>query len=126
MVSSLPAHQRVTHTVSPLAQIEEGQSSIMQETVFYPKYLIRHSLDVLSLGISLAIALVFAFFRSGPSLSNIIGVGTLIIFILSFSRLYIRQITFFDAYFVVHRYVWPPLRFDYSEIIDMGASKIKT
>lgn len=96
------------------------------EISFYPKYMIRHSLDVLLISLLLMAVLLFSFLNVGPSLVNFVGVGFLLLFILEFSRLYIRRIVFTSSYFLVEKYVWPSIKIDYSDVIDMGASKVKT
>ncbi len=91
----------------------------MQEIVFYPKYMIRHSWDVLSIGLLLILALSYSFLRVCLSLPNLVGVGFLLFVILQFSRLYIRRIVFTSSYFLVDRYVWPSMKIDYSDVIDL-------
>lgn len=91
----------------------------MQEIVFYPKYMIRHSWDVLSIGLLLILALSYSFLRVGLSLPNLVRVGFLLFVILQFSRLYIRRIVFTSSYFLVDRYVWPSMKIDYSDVIDL-------
>jgi hypothetical protein len=98
----------------------------MQETSFYPRYKIRHSLDVLSLSLFLTVALIYSFLRFGAILENIVGLIFLLSFIVWFSRLYIRRIVFTPSYFLVERYVSPAEKINYSDVIDMGRSKIKT
>src|SRR5919106_118561 len=98
----------------------------MHETSFYPKYKIRHSLDVLSISLLLTLVLLYSFLKVGSRLPNIVGAGFLLFFIIQFSRLYIRRIVFTSSYFLVEKYVWPSMKIDYSDVIDMGASKVKT
>jgi hypothetical protein len=98
----------------------------MQETSFYPKYTIRGSSDVLSISLLLILALLFSFLRLGAILGNIVGLGFLVFFIVLCSRLYIRRLLFTPSYFLVERYVWPSIKIDYTDVIDLGLSKIKT
>ena len=98
----------------------------MQETIFYPKYLIKHSLDVLSISVFLALALAYSILKLGPTVPNVFGIGFLLFFVTLFSRLYIRRIVFASSHFAVERYVWPSIKIDYSDVVDLGASKIKT
>jgi hypothetical protein len=98
----------------------------MQETSFYPRYKIRDSSDVLSISLLMAMALLFSFLRVGAILGNIVGLAFLVFFIVLSSRLYIRRIVFASFSFLVERYVWPPKRIDYSDIIDLGIAKVKT
>jgi hypothetical protein len=98
----------------------------MQETSFYPRYRIRDSSDVLSLSLFLSMALLYSFLRLGPILGNKVGLVFLVSFIAWFSRLYIRRILFTASSFLVERYVWPSKEIDYSDVIDLGSSKVKT
>jgi hypothetical protein len=99
---------------------------MMEETRFYPKYMIRHSIDVLSLCLFVVLVLLFSFLEGVLSWVNIIGVGALLSFIIFMSRQYIRHIVFTSSYFLVERYVWPSKKIDYSDVIDMGAYMVKT
>jgi hypothetical protein len=98
----------------------------MQEIIFYPKYMIRHSWDVLSISLLLALALGYSILKVGLTVSNIIGIGFLLSFMIFFSRLYFRRIIFSSSYFLVERYVWSSMKIDYSDVIDMGTTKVKT
>jgi hypothetical protein len=83
-------------------------------------------LDVLSLSFFLAIALLYSFLKLGAILGNIAGLAYLVFFFLRFSRLYIRRIIFTPSYFLVEKYVWPSKKINYSDVIDLGISKVKT
>jgi hypothetical protein len=72
------------------------------------------------------VALLYSFMRVGAILGNWAMLGFLVFFIVLFSRLYIRRIVFTSSYFLVERYVWPLKKIEYSDVIDMGTSKIKT
>lgn len=98
----------------------------MQKTVFYPRYTIRGSADVLSIGLGLIIVLAFSFLKFGVILLNFAILLVLIAFITFFSRLYIRRIIFTPSFFLVEKYVWPSTKIGYSDVIDMGIWTIKT
>jgi hypothetical protein len=55
-----------------------------------------------------------------------VGLATLLSFVLWFSRFYIRRIVFAPSYFLVEKYVGSSKKVDYSDVFDMGISKIKT
>ena len=98
----------------------------MQETSFYPRYKVKDSSDVLTIGLLMTVALIYSFLRLGAILGNIVGLIFHLFFIVWFSRLYIRRIVFTSSSFMVERYVWPVQNINYSDVIDMGRSKIKT
>ena len=98
----------------------------MQETSFYPRYKVKDSSDVLTISLLMTAALIYSFLRLGAIPGNIVGLAFHLFFIVWFSRLYIRRIVFTSSSFLVERYVWPAQNINYSDVIDMGRSKIKT
>ena len=98
----------------------------MQETIFQPKYTIRGNWDVLSISLLMIITLLFSFLKFGISLSNILGLIFLVYFIVSFSPLYVYRIVFTPSSFIVERYIWPSKKIEYSDVVDVGISKVKT
>ena len=88
--------------------------------------MIRHSWDVLIISLLLTLVLLYSILKVGLILSNVFGIGLLLSFIIFFSRLYIRRIKFSSSDFLVERYIWPSMKIDYSDVTDMGASKVKT
>jgi hypothetical protein len=98
----------------------------MQKIIFRPKYAIRWSWDVLSIGLSGLIVLLFSFWKFGITLSNVSLSMFLIFFIVYFSPFYIRRIVFASSFFTVENYVWPSKKIEYSDIIDIGPWKVKT
>jgi hypothetical protein len=71
-------------------------------------------------------ALLYSFLKVGAVWGNLVGLGFLVFFVVWFSRLYIRRIVFTSSHFLVERYVWPPKKINYSDVMDMGVSKVKT
>ncbi len=98
----------------------------MQKEIFKPRYSIKGSWDVLSLSLLMIIALLLSFLKFGVSFSNVFETAFLILFILYFSRNYIRRIEFKSSCFVVEKYVWPSKKIDYSDVTDLGMFKVKT
>ena len=98
----------------------------MQDTNFYPIYKVRDSSDVLTISLLMTVALIYSFLRLGAILGNIVGLFLQLFFVVWFSRLYIRRIVFTSSYFLVERYISPKQKINYSDVIDMGRSKIKT
>ncbi len=98
----------------------------MSETIFRPKYSPSGSFDVLGLTVLMMIALLFSFIKLGVGLSTVLGFTVLFFFTANFSQLYIRQIIFTHSYFIVEKYVWPSKKIAYSDVVDLGPSKVKT
>lgn len=98
----------------------------MLETIFRPKYSPSGSYDVIGLSLLLAIAILFSYIKLGMDLQTILVFSFLIFFIINFSHLYIRRVVFTDSYFIVEKYVWPSRKIAYSDVIDLGFSKVKT
>ena len=97
----------------------------MQETSFYPRYKVKDSSDVLTISLLGIVALIYSFLRLGAIPGNIVVLAFYLFFIAWFSRLYIRRIVFTSSYFLVESYLRPSQKFNYSDVIDMGSSKIK-
>jgi hypothetical protein len=100
--------------------------TIMLETIFRPKYSPSGSYDVIGIGLLMAIAILFSYIKLGMDLQTILAFSFLVFFIINFSHLYIRRIVFTDSYFIVEKYVWPSKKIAYSDVIDLGVSKVKT
>jgi hypothetical protein len=98
----------------------------MKEAIFLPRYTIRGSWDVLSLSLLLTVALLFSIARMGFSSTNIIGIIFLVLGVIKFSDLYLRRIVFTPSDFLVESYFRPSRRIKYSDVIDLGFSKVKT
>jgi len=99
---------------------------MMQKEIFKPKYSIKGSWDVLSLSLLMIIVLLLSFFKFGVRFSNVSDFVFLIFFMLYFSRNYIRRIVFKSSCFIVEKYVWPSIKIDYSDVIDLGMFKVTT
>lgn len=69
---------------------------------------------------------LFSFLKFGITLSNIALLIVLIFFIAYFSPLYIRRIVFASSFFIVEKYLWPSKKIEYSDVVYVGPSKVKT
>ena len=98
----------------------------MQKIIFQPKYSLKGLWDVTLISLLLFVVLVFSFIKFGFDFANIIGLIFLIGFVGWHSRDLIRYIVFSTSSFCVERYIGPSKTINYSEVIDLGRTKVKT
>jgi hypothetical protein len=98
----------------------------MKKIIFRPRYSFKNFLDVITLGLLLFFMLVFTYLKKGLTPTSIFGwifLGFFVVFVLHFL---IRRIVFSQSTFYVERYFWPSKTFEYTDVIDLGKTKIKT
>jgi hypothetical protein len=98
----------------------------MQDTVFRPRYSFKSFWDVIILSLLLMFALLFSFLKLGFTLTNMLGSICLIFFLGWISHFLIRRIVFSISSFCIEKYFWPSKTIEYSDVIDLGKTKIKT
>jgi hypothetical protein len=102
------------------------KTQFMKISIFRPRYSFKNFLDVITLGFLLFFALVFSYLKKGLTPTSIFGwifLGFFVVFVLHFL---IRRITFSQSIFCVERYFWPSKTIGYTDVIDLGKTKIKT
>jgi hypothetical protein len=98
----------------------------MQDTIFKPKYSSRLYLGFVFLIPLEAFALWSIFSISAKSAEMIFWAGFFGLMILLMPFVFIKQITFKGHSFSIEKYVLPPKTIDYSDVIDIGNTAIKT
>jgi hypothetical protein len=98
----------------------------MKDIIFRPKYTFRYNWYVIVLSLLLIFMAIFYFSKVGIDLQGIFLLVLLGYFLAFFSRDYIRRIVFTSSSFSVEKYVWVSKKIEYSDIVDVGISMIKT
>jgi hypothetical protein len=97
----------------------------VKNNVFYPKYRIRGSSDVLSLSLFGSVVVAGLFIWGGTSPLSLFLLLINFLFVLSFSGQYVRRIEFTSSYFLIIRYTRLPKKVNYSDITDLGYYTVK-
>jgi hypothetical protein len=103
-----------------------AKTQIMKKSIFRPRYSFKNFLDVITLGLLLFFTLAFSYLKKGLTPTNIFGwifLGFFVVFILHFL---IRRIVFSESTFYIERYFWSSKKIGYTDVIDLGNTKIKT
>jgi hypothetical protein len=98
----------------------------MKDTIFLPKYSFKKFLDVIIIILLLIFSLVFSYLKIGFRSAHIFGWIYLVFFLGWISHFLIRRIVFSRSTFYVEKFVWPAKTFEYTDVIDLGKTKIKT
>ena len=98
----------------------------MKNIIFYPKYRLRGSSDVLSLTLFGFLGVAGLFIWGGATPLALFLLVVNILFIINFSEQYIRRIEFTPTHFLVVRYTRLPKIISYSDITDLGYYKVKS
>jgi hypothetical protein len=98
----------------------------MQDSVFLPKYTYKGLWDVLLISLGGLSVLIFAIWKHGFGLENIISLVALALFCFWWMRHLVRRIVFTNSAFSVTRYLLPTKTIDYVEVTDISFSTIRT
>ena len=98
----------------------------MQDNVFLPKYTYKSLIDVLLISLGLLVISIFGIWRHGLGLDNFISLSAFVLFCFWWMRDLVRRIVFNSSSFSVERFLLPTKIIDYTEISDIGFSKVQT
>ena len=98
----------------------------MQEKIFKPKYLSSFYLRFVFVILLEAFALWSIFFNSEKSILMIFMAGFFGFMILLMPSVLIRQISFESNSFTIEKFAQPPQTINFSDVIDIGVTVIKT
>jgi len=98
----------------------------MQNSVFLPKYTYKGLWDVLLISLSLFSVSIFAIWKEGFGLENLIFLVVFGLFCFWWMRHLVRRIVFTNSSFSVARYLLPTKTVGYFEITDISFSAIRT